>query len=171
MAIDHFLKIDGIEGESSDLMHKDEIELDSWSWGETQYGRTTGGGGGAGKVNIHDISFVARLDKHAPAMMLACATGQHIKKAVLTCRKVGAGATNPPEEFLKLCFTDVLISGYKPQGPGETIYTGQGGVVERLTENVTLNFAKIEIVYTQYADGQPVGTYTANWDVKAAKSY
>jgi type VI secretion system secreted protein Hcp len=45
-AVDYFLKIDGIEGESLDEKHKGEIDVLSWSWGESQEGPTTGGGGG-----------------------------------------------------------------------------------------------------------------------------
>ena len=34
-AVDYFLKFDGIKGESADVKHKDEIDVESWSWGET----------------------------------------------------------------------------------------------------------------------------------------
>ena len=50
MAVDMFLKISGIDGESTDHKHKDEIEVFSWSWGVSQTGSTGGGGGGAGKA-------------------------------------------------------------------------------------------------------------------------
>ena len=38
MAFDAFLKIDGIDGESLDKNHKDEIEIDSYSWGVANTG-------------------------------------------------------------------------------------------------------------------------------------
>jgi type VI secretion system secreted protein Hcp len=51
-AVDYFLKIDGIQGESKADRHKDEIDIESLSWGETQSGIfAVGGGGGAGKVS------------------------------------------------------------------------------------------------------------------------
>ena len=58
MASDYVLKIDGIKGESTDSKHKDEIEIESFSWGATQPGSfASGGGGGAGKVSFQDIHF------------------------------------------------------------------------------------------------------------------
>ena len=45
MAIaDYFLKVDGVEGEAPDSKHKNEIDVQSWSWGETQTGTHAGGG-------------------------------------------------------------------------------------------------------------------------------
>ena len=46
-AVDYFIKFDGIKGESADAKHKDEIDVESWSWGETHAG--TGPAGGAGE--------------------------------------------------------------------------------------------------------------------------
>src|ERR1043166_4955437 len=89
-AVDYCLKLDGIEGESQDAKHKGEIDLESWSWGETQTGTMhAGGGGGAGKVQMQDFHFVMKVNKSSPKLMLACASGEHIKSATLTCRKAG----------------------------------------------------------------------------------
>ena len=63
-AVDYFLKLDGIEGESHDDKFKNQIDLESWSWGETQSGTFSGGGGGgAGKVSMQDFHFVMKLNK------------------------------------------------------------------------------------------------------------
>src|SRR5919109_5362234 len=105
--VDYFLKIEGIVGESTDDKHKNEIEVESWSWGATQTGSAAhGGGGGAGKVAMQDFHFVARTSKASPGLLLACATGEHIKKAVLTCRKAG----KEQQEFLTFTFSDLLVS-------------------------------------------------------------
>ena len=94
--VDYFLKIDGIDGEAQDKTHKNEIQLESWSFGETQTGTShTGEGMGAGKVQMGDFHFVMRTNKATPKLFLACANGEHIKKAVLTCRNV-----NETEGFL-----------------------------------------------------------------------
>lgn len=78
MAVDYFLKIDGIEGESRDAKHKSEIELGSFSWGETAATAPGGGGGGgAGKVSMQDFVATMRTSKASPALLLACASGQH----------------------------------------------------------------------------------------------
>ncbi len=93
MASDYLLKIEGIKGESTDSKHKDEIEIESFSWGATQPGTfSTGGGGGAGKVSFQDLHFTSRVSVASPNLMVACASGQHIKVATLTVRKAGKEA-------------------------------------------------------------------------------
>ena len=106
--VDYFLKLDGIQGESRDLKHKGEIELESFFWGETNAVIPTGGGGGAGKVQIEDLHVVMKMNKAAPLLFLACATGQHIKQAVLTGRK----ALKAQQEFFVIKLTDLLVSSY-----------------------------------------------------------
>ncbi len=90
MAVDYFLKIDGIQGESQDKTHKNEIEIESFSWGATQTGTASHGGGmGAGRVSVQDFKFVMQVNKASPKLFLVCAQGEHIKNAILTCRKAG----------------------------------------------------------------------------------
>ncbi len=115
MAVDYFLKIDGIEGESQDHKHKNEIDVESWSWGQTNAGDAASRGGmGAGKVSMQDFHFVMRMNKATPKLMEACATGQHIKQAVLTCRKAG----KDQQEFLKVTMSDYIVSSYQTGGSG-----------------------------------------------------
>ena len=112
-AVDYFLKLDGIEGESQDDKHKGDIDVESWSWGESQSGtHSGGGGGGAGKVQMQDFHFVMKVNKSSPKLLLACATGDHIKKAVLVCRKAG----KTQQEFLKITMSDLLVSSFQTGG-------------------------------------------------------
>lgn len=165
MAFDYFLKLEGVDGESTDDKHKDWIEIDSFSWGlgqiigedGTQPRGGGGGGGGAGKVQIQDFNFVKKIDKSSPVLMLSCATGQHMKEGVLIGRKAG----EKPLEYLKIKLTDILISGYQTGGSA-------GDVVP--TDQFSLNFAKIEFSYTpQDPRGGEGKTITTTYDVKAAK--
>src|SRR5262245_27909161 len=88
--VDYFLKLAGIDGESHDAKHKGEIDVESWSWGETNAGDAAHRGGmGAGKVSMQDLHFTMKVNKATPRLMQACATGEHIAKAVLTCRVAG----------------------------------------------------------------------------------
>jgi type VI secretion system secreted protein Hcp len=159
-AVDFFLKIEGIEGESQDHKHKNEIDLESWSFGESQHGTShTGGGGGAGKVSMQDFHFVMRINKASPKLFLACATGQHIKKAVLTCRKAG----KEQQEYLKWNFDDLLISSYQTGG------SGHGDALP--VDQISFNFSKVEVEYKeQKPDGSLGGAVKAGYDVKAQKS-
>ena len=113
MAIDAFLKIDGIPGESVDAKHKGEIDVLAFSWGVSQAGSAgSGGGGGAGKAVFDDLLVVAHTSKASPLLWQACASGKHVKSAVLTCRRPGKS----PVEFLKITLTDVLVASYELDG-------------------------------------------------------
>jgi type VI secretion system secreted protein Hcp len=155
MASDIFLKIDTIPGESKDAKHKDEIDVLSWSWGAAQMGTMShGGGGGAGKVSMQDFHFTMKVNKSTPKLILACACGQHIPKAILTVRKAG----KEQQEFLKYTFTDLLISSYQ---------TGGSDGNEVPTDQVAINYTKMEVEYKEQNEkGALVGTVKAHWDVK-----
>ena len=153
MAVDYFLKIEGIEGESADRTHKNEIDVLNWSWSESQSGTMSyGGGGGAGKVSMEDFRFTMRACKASPKLLLHCANGKHIPSALLTARKAG----ETQQEYLKIKFTDLLVSSYQ---------TGGGG--EEPLESISLNFSKIEFEYReQKKDGTLDGPIPAGWDLK-----
>ena len=154
MALDMFMKIsNGIGGESKD---KDkgtvgDIDVLAWSWGASQSGTFhSGGGGGAGKANVQDVSFTKWIDKASPKLQLACLVGTHINEAVLSVRKAG----DKPYVYLKITMTKVLVS---------SVSTGGSGGEDRLTENVTLNFAKVKVEYFEQTDTGSVnaaGDYT-----------
>ncbi len=158
-AVDYFLKIDGIKGESTDDKHKGEIDLMSWSWGAMQTGTAShGGGAGAGKVSKEDFRFVKRADKSSPNLMIACTTGQHFKEATLYARKAGGGQ----QEFLTIKLSDLLVSSYNTEGAGhsDTIPI----------ENISLNFSKLEMVYKeQKADGTLGADVKQTYDFGANK--
>ena len=156
MAVDMFLKLDGIKGESKDSKHKDEIHIESFSWGMNQTGtHGAGGGGGAGKVSVHDISITKNVDKSSCDLMYHCASGKHIPNGLITIRKAG----EHPLEYLKIKLMDILISGVQEAGHG-------GG--DMMTENVTINFAKFQVDYQeQKADGSGSPAGNMGWDVKA----
>jgi type VI secretion system secreted protein Hcp len=158
--VDYFLKLEGIDGESTDSKHKNEIDLESWSWGETQSGTfASGGGGGAGKVAMQDFHFVMRVNKSSPKLLLACATGDHIPSAILTCRKAG----KEQQEYLKVTLADCLVSSFQTGG------SGGSDIVP--TDQVSLNFAKIEYEYKeQKADGTLGGAVKAIYNLKENKS-
>ncbi len=153
---EYFVKIKGIEGESSDKDHKGEIDVQSWSWGETQSGtHSSGGGGGAGRVSMQDFHFTMKVNKATPKLMLACATGEHIPEAILTCRKAGG----KQEAYLKVTMSDLLVSSYQTGGAASS------DIIP--TDQISLNFAKIEFEYKeQKQDGTLGGAIKAGYDVK-----
>jgi type VI secretion system secreted protein Hcp len=160
-AVDYFLKFDGIKGETTDAKHKDELDIESWSWGATLERSTAARGGArAGKVSMQDFHFVMKLNKASPALLKACATGQHIKTATLTARKAG----KDQQEYLTFKFYDVLVSSYQTGG------SEHGEVVP--TDQVSFNFVKIEIDYRQQKpDGALAPGAQFKYDLKANKEY
>jgi type VI secretion system secreted protein Hcp len=155
---DMFIKIGDIKGESADVKHKDEIDVLAWSWGMSQTGTThKGTEGGAGKVNVQDMSVTKYVDKATPYLMEACATGKHLREAVLTVRKV----EDSPVQYLKIKMTDVLIT---------SVATGGSAEDERVKENVSLNFAKYKMEYTpQMPDGSAGAAVTTGFDITTNK--
>lgn len=157
-AVDYFLKIDGIEGESTDAKHKNEIEILSFSWGVANTATpTAGGGGGAGKATFQDLTFNAQLSKASPKLFLACAGGQHLRSAVLTVRK--AGKEN--QEFYTIRMDDVVVS---------SVQNGGSVGAEGIFDSIALNFSKITWSYApQKADGTLGPRIETNWDIKLNK--
>ena len=160
-AVDYFLIIDGIKGETEDhkMKSKGGIDVESWSWGESNAGSASAGGGhGAGKVSMQDFHFVMKVNTASPKLLLACANGEHIKQATLVCRKAG----KDQQEFMNIKMTEILVSSYQTGG------SGHSDIIP--TDQISLNFAKIEYEYkAQKADGNLDGPIKAGWDVKANK--
>ena len=156
-AVDFFLKLDGIDGESVDANHKGEIEVESFSFGLSNTGRAAaGGGGGAGKASFEDFHFTALSSKASPKLFLACASGQHIKSAILTGRAAGKAQL----EFVKIELTDLLVSSYHDAGTRDAVPA----------EDFTLNFGSVKY---SYRSSQPDGTLaeplSIGWNLSSQK--
>jgi type VI secretion system secreted protein Hcp len=154
MAVDMFIKIGDLKGESKGKGHDKEIDVLAWSWGVSQSGTMhTGGGGGAGKVNVQDISFTKYFDASSADLILSCCNGKHIDSAVLTVQKAG----EKPLPYIKITLTNVLVA---------SVSTGGSGGEDRLTENVTLNFEKVKVEYdTQTEKGAKGDHFEMAWDI------
>jgi type VI secretion system secreted protein Hcp len=154
MAMDMFMKIDSLKGESRDKTHAGEIDVLAWSWGASNSGSAhVGGGAGAGKANVQDLSFTKYLDKSSPDLLLSTCNGKHWDQAVLVVRKAG----ETPLEYLKITMSEVLVT---------SLSTGGSGGEDRLTENVTLNFAKVKVEYVeQTAKGGKGDTPSMGWNI------
>ena len=141
MAVDMFLLFNSkasIKGETQDKTHSKDggIDILAWSWGMSQSGSFhSGAGGGAGKANFQDISVTKWIDKASPNLMLSCATGKHIDDATIIVRKAGEKQL----DYIKIKMEEVMVT---------SVSTGGSGGEDRLTENVTLNFAKVTYSYS-----------------------
>lgn len=158
MAVDMFLKLDGVKGESEDSKHKEEIQIESFSFGVSQTGSSSyGGGGGSGKAQFADLSITKRADLSTPILMLKCATGEHIPTGFLTLRKAG----KDQQEYYKIKLSDVLVSSFSNSGSGHD---------DIPMEQLSLNFAKIYFEYSmQNKDGTLGKGSKGGYDLKANK--
>jgi type VI secretion system secreted protein Hcp len=160
MAVDMFIKIEGIAGESKDKTHKDEIDVLAWSWGVSQSGSFhVGGGGGAGKANFQDLSFTKWIDKSSNLLLKFCATGEHVPEATLIVRKAGTEQL----EYINIKMKKLLVT---------SVSTGGSGGEDRLTENVTLNFADVHFGYfEQKEDGSLDAEKEFNYNIEENHAY
>jgi type VI secretion system secreted protein Hcp len=158
MATDYFLKIDGIEGESKDATHAKQIDILSFSWGASQPGTFgQGQGGTAGKVAMTDLSFTMATCKATPELMAACASGKHIKEAIVYARKsTGDGGQ---QEYMSWTMSPIMVSSYTTGGS-----SGQDIPID----TVTLNYGKIKVEYKIQVDdkGTLQSTTPFGWDLE-----
>jgi type VI secretion system secreted protein Hcp len=156
-SMDIVLKVDGIDGESLIQDHEGEIDVLAWSWGATQSVSMVGGGGaGAGKVNVEDLSLTKYVDKASIDLLRTCFSGAHLREATLTVRKAGMGMD--ALDYMVITMSPVLVTSVSPGGNGGD---------DRLTENVTLNFAKVTVSYTpQKDDGSGDAAIDFTWSIE-----
>jgi len=152
-AVDMFLKLDGIPGESVDKANAGSIDILAWSEGLSQSGTThSGGGGGAGKVNVQDISLTKYLDSASPLLRQYITSGAIIPNATLTVRTSGEN----PRVFFRIEMKNILVS---------SVSTGGSSGENRLSENISLNFAEVRWTYIKL-NGAEV---TAGWNIPENK--
>jgi type VI secretion system secreted protein Hcp len=156
MALEAFLKIEGIPGESRKQGHADEIDILSFSFGAsnpTTVGKGTGAG--ASQVSISSFNLMKVTDLSSAPLFLRCAKGEHIPTAIVTLRK--AGGTNPLE-YLQYKFTKVYVDNIQ--------WSAASGGDDTPAESLSLAFEKVEIVYSSQADdGTPKKTVGSGWDI------
>ena len=154
MITDFFLKMDGVKGESQDATHKEQIDIESFSWGEqspTTIGSATSGAG-AGKVRFDSFVFTALVSQASPTLALMCANGTHAPTAVLTARKAGG----KQEAYYRVTFKTVFITAYKSIGVGTDLIP---------RDEVTCVFGEYEIDYRpQLKDGGLGASIKTGWN-------
>lgn len=164
MAFDAFLKIDGVDGESSDDGHKNWIEILSFHHGVSQPAsgsRSSGGAASSERANHQDFSVVKAVDKSSPLLFLHCCNGKHVKEVKLElCR-----AADKKTKYLEYKLSDVIVSSVRPGG------SSQGSETLPL-EEITFNYGKIEVLYTatDQKTGAAGGNVKAGWDCNANKA-
>jgi len=154
MALDNFIKIADIQGESQDSQFKDQIEIMSYSFGASMVANVGQGGLGAGKVSFSDFTFVKQVDKASPKFFKASCVGSHLATVVFSTRKAGGGSSGG-YTYLQITLSDALVTQFHLSGASEIA-----------TESVSLAFAKLQMEYfMQTATGSVGSTGAITYDV------
>ena len=156
MAVDMFLELTGIEGESSDKEHAKKMDVLAFSFGISQSGTMhMGTGGGAGKASFQDLNVTKWVDKASPLLAQHCSTGKHIAKATLISRKAGG----KQQAYMTWELENVIVTSYS---------TGGSGGEDRFSENITLNMQIVGFKYTpQDAKGGKGADIPFKYDIAA----
>jgi type VI secretion system secreted protein Hcp len=160
MALDMYLVLKGVKGETKDDAFKGKggIDILAWSFGVSNSGSAHMGGGiGSGKANFQDISITKYIDLSSAALMQSVSKGTHFDTAEITVRKAGGTAL----EYYKIALSEVMVTSYQ---------TGGSGGEDRLTESITLTFAKVEVKYqAQNEKGAAAGDTSFGYDIAGNK--
>lgn len=160
MAMDAYIKLPGIEGESPTAGYEKQIQLMSFAWGCTQpASQHYGSGGGVGKADWQDFSFMKMIDKSSPKLQEALAKGTHIKDAKLTVREVGG---EEAVEYYTVVFKDVIITSYQTSGSSGS---------EKMTDSCSFAYSECKVEYQpQDSGGKKEGKVEFGWSQKTGKS-
>jgi type VI secretion system secreted protein Hcp len=156
MAFDAFLKIDGLNGESTRKGFEKQLEIMSFNWGATNQAMIgAGGGGGAGKVSVTTFNISKKTDAASPLLFQSCCNGTHYPKAVATLIRSAGGA---PDQFIKYEFEKVYVQSVQ--------WSGATGGDDTPLESVSFAFSKVSFTYTpQNPDGSKGSPSVGTWDL------
>lgn len=156
MAVEMFLDIAGVTGESQAKGFEKKIDIFSWSLGASNPTTVgTGGGSGAGKVSISSVSIQKIVDAATPDLFRSCCSGKHFATGKITVREAGGDA---PVEYMVMDMTQVFV---------DSISWGAASGGDKPSESVSLSFASFKITYTsQTAKGAGEKGPSAGWDIQ-----
>jgi type VI secretion system secreted protein Hcp len=159
---DYFIKLDGIDGESTDSKHTKEVEVLSFHFKGQQQGTagSSTGGLGKGKVKLADFVITKKVDKASPKLFLNCCNGEPVKKVVFTARKAG----KDQQDYLKITMTDCLVSLFEYGADGIAPTSGAAADDWMQSEKVGFNYSSIDFSYKeQKPDGTLGGEIKGGW--------
>jgi type VI secretion system secreted protein Hcp len=154
VASDIFMRIDDIEGESTDRQHPGWIEVLNNKLGLKQRIASTpssAGGATAGKADFKTFNFIRPVDKASPRLALVCAAGTHIDEILVEeCRAGGERVRYMAYRLRNCIIKRVMLIG--------------GGIFPM--ELVDVDYGQIEWAYTQQSrsGGRPVGEVAGGWN-------
>lgn len=161
MAIDVYLQIDGIQGESTDAGHLGWIEVTAAYWGVTQprsATASTGGGHTAERCEHRTLALTKLVDMASPLLLQNCSAGRTIPKAKLEFMRADGHGT--PVRYYEVEMENVIIANvYQAVSEGNILH-----------DSIGLSFSKVKWKYThQKISGGMGGNTTGGWDLASNK--
>ncbi len=152
MAVDYFLKLDPVKGESTAEGFKDQVQVLSWSWGGSNTSTVSGSSGsGAGKADLSDLNIMITMDKASPEFFKGMTEGTHYKKGILSAVKTGAKG----KPYLTVDLDEVFVTSLQLSASSEVP-----------TVSVSFTYKAISIEYKQQGtDGTLTSTGAVKYDV------
>ena len=161
MALDVYLQIDGIKGESADSAHAGWIELTSAQWGVTQpksATASTGGGHTAERCEHRTLAVTKLADMASPLLMMWSSMGKTIPKAKLEFMR--ADGNGIPVRYYEIELENVLIASVDQAAHGV-------GIIQ---DSIGLRFSKVKWKYTQQKiGGGSSGNTAGGWDLATSR--
>ncbi len=156
MAVDYFLQLTSINGESVDQNFPNQISVLSFSWGGTQTTSVAGtGGSGAGKVSLNEFSITKYYDSSSPEIFKSMVVGTHITTGTLSAVKSGASG----QAFLKITLGELFVTSQQISASTEIP-----------TETVSFSYNTIKVDYSkQNEQGNLTSVGPVSYDLKANK--
>lgn len=156
MAIEIFLKLDKIDGESTKQGAEKQIEIFSFSNGASNPSSVAfGTGSGAGKVDLSSLSLQKQLDKASPLLFQACCQGTHIATGTMIVRESTGDKTT--QIYYQYDMTEVFV---------DSISWGGAAGGGKPSESVSLSAKSLKVTYwPQKTDGSLDSPIPFGWDV------
>jgi type VI secretion system secreted protein Hcp len=161
VAIDVYLQIDGIKGESQDSSHQGWIELTSAQWGVIQprsATASTAGGHTAERCEHRTVALSKLADLASPILMQHCSMGKTIARAKLEFMR--ADGDGKPVKYYEVELENVVVANMEQM-------VSQGSI---LHDAIGLRFSKVKWKYNQQKIGGGSGGSTVGgWDLATNK--
>ena len=104
---DCFIKLDGVNGESSDQEFRDHIQVESWGWSIRQNVEANWDRAQKHRAEVSNLVFSHQVDLASPALWARCARNEVLPTASLVMRRAGGSA----QKYLFVKLKNVRVLG------------------------------------------------------------
>jgi type VI secretion system secreted protein Hcp len=157
MAVNAYLIIDGVEGQSTS--RKNAIDIYAFSFGgslPTSFNQA-GGESRAGRADFSDVSVQKAVDKTSPMLFQHCISGDFLKKVEIVYDKPMG---DKQEDYFKIEMQDAVITSISLAGSSENP-----------SESLSFAFKKIKVSYNPEEDKELKGFVDKGFDVQTLKAW